>query len=119
MTDLPEKENIPSPQVPQKEALPESEGLTKEVTQVGVSIHPTTVPIPKPVAQMGVTAGQANIPMPTATVTLPITDDQIAQGLGKTIRDSWRWLAEWCLRRLKQAHIGLQSIGGRLVRVKT
>lgn len=95
------------------------EGLTKEVASAGVSVQPTTIPVPGPVAQMGVQPGPANIPMPTAAVTLPISDDQIAEGLGKSIRESFRWLAEWCIRRLKQVHVGLQSIHGRLTRVTT
>lgn len=105
-------------------ALPKESGqeatdtLPKEVTSAGVTIHPTTIPIPLPVSQMGVRAAGANIPMPTA-VAIPITDDQIALGLGKSIRDSFRWLAEWCVRRLKQVHVGLQSVHGKLTRVQT
>jgi len=114
MTDLPERTSV---SIPPEMGSPME--LPKEVASAGVTIHPTTIPIPQPVAHMGVTPGPANIPMPTSTTTLPITDDQIAQGLGKGIRESFRWLAEWCLRRLKQVHIGLKSIHGKLVRVQT
>lgn len=114
MTDLPERaipyepsETVPAPDLP------------KEVTSAGVTIHPTTISMPAAVTQMGVTPGPANIPMPTAATALPITDDQIAQGLGKSLKESFRWLAEWCVRRLKQVHIGLQSVRGKLVRVTT
>jgi len=107
-----------TPEVPvPEEAGHDIDTLPKEVASAGVSVHPTTVPIPNAVAKLGVQPGTANVPMPT-TVTLPITDDQIAQGLGKSIRESFRWLAEWCVRRLKQAHMGLQSIHGRLTRVR-
>lgn len=102
---------------PVKEVGHETDSLPKEVVSAGVTIHPTTIPISKPVAAMGVQPGQANIPMPTATVALPITDDQIAQGLGTSIRESIRWLAEWCVRRLKQVHVGLKSVHGKLIRV--
>lgn len=119
MSDLPEKVSVSIPEVPAAKNSPaETEGLSKEVTSAGVTIHPTTIPIPPPVAKMGVQPAGANIPMPTATTVLPITDEQIAEGLGKTIRDSWRWLAEWCVRRLKQVHMGLKSIHGKLVRVQ-
>ena len=118
MTDQPEKESVTTPaEAPGVRApVPENEGLSKEVTSAGVSIHPTTIPIPPPVGAMGVKPGVANIPMPTASTVLPLSDDQIAQGLRKSIRDSWRWLAQWCLRRLKQVHIGLQSVHGKLTR---
>lgn len=97
----------------------EVDSLPKEVASAGVTIRPTTIPIPPPAASLGVTPGPSNIPLPTATVVLPLSDDQIAQGLGKSISTSWRWLAEWCLRRLKQAHVGLQYVKGRLVRVNS
>jgi len=121
MSDLPEvvqnSPGIEAPIVP--ETGHETDMLPKEVASAGVTIHPTTIPIPPPVAQMGVQPGAANIPMPTANTVLPISDDQIAQGLGKSIQESFRWLAEWCIRRLKQAHLGLQSIHGKLVRVQS
>ena len=112
MTDLPERTSV---SIPPEMGHPSE--LPKEVASAGVTIQPTTIPIPQPIAQMGVAPGPANIPMPTAATTLPITDDQIAQGLGKSIKESFRWLAEWCIRRLKQVHIGLQSIHGKLTRV--
>lgn len=104
---------------PPKEVGHEVEGISKEVAAAGVTIHPTTIPIPPPVVKMGVQPTGANIPMPTASAILPISDDQIAQGLAGSIKDSFRWLAEWCLRRLKQVHVGLQSVHGKLMRVTT
>lgn len=118
MSDLPEKVSEPVPETPAaREAPPETEGLSKELTSIGVSVRPTTIPVPEPVEKMGVQPVGANIPMPTAKLDLPISDDQIAEGLGKSIRDSFKWLAEWCVRRLKQVHLGLQSIHGKLTRV--
>lgn len=104
---------------PKESGQESADMLPKEVVSAGVTIRPTTIPVPPSVAKMGVQPTGANIPMPTAPVALPITDDQIAQGLGKSIRESFRWLAEWCVRRLKQVHIGLQSIHGKLTRVQT
>ncbi len=107
-----------NPEVPAVDASThEVDSLPKEVTSAGVTIQPTTIPIPQPVSQMGVKPAGSNIPMPTASTVLPITDDQIAQGLGKSIKDSIRWLAEWCIRSLKKVHIGLKSIHGKLIRV--
>lgn len=102
-----------------KEMGQEEDALPKEVTSAGVTIHPTSIPVPTQIAHMGVKPVGANIPMPTAATALPITDDKIALGLAKSIKESFRWLAEWCIRRLKQAHVGLQSIHGKLVRVQT
>lgn len=89
--------------------------LPKEVAAAGVTTQPTTVQLPQSVMQMGVKpVGQAVMPQAT-TVVLPLTDDQIVQGLKQSITSSWRWLAEWCVRRLKQLHIGIQKTGGRLL----
>lgn len=37
----------------------------------------------------------------SATITLPLTSSQIQQGLHHKIGDAIRWLAEWCMRRIK------------------
>lgn len=92
--------------------------LSPEVTSSGVKVRPTTIPIPPPVAQMGVRAAGQNVPTPTPVVALPLSDDQIAQGLKQSIWSSWRWLAQWCIRKLKQVHMGLKNIHGRLTRVR-
>lgn len=93
--------------------------LPKEVTAAGVRVHPTSIPIPQPVAQMGVTPAGKNVPPPPVpAVALPLTDDKIAEGLKQTITSSWLWLAHWCLKKLKQIHLGIQSIHGKTVRVK-
>lgn len=93
--------------------------LPKEVSAVGVKIKPTAIPIPPKVSQMGVKPAGPNVPLGTgATVTLPLTDDQIAAGLHQSLTSSWRWLAEWCRRRLLQLHVVLKSVRGSLIRVR-
>ncbi len=83
--------------------------LPKEVAAAGVKTQPTTVTIPRAVSQMGVTpVGQA-VPAQATTVALPLTDDQIARGLTQSITSSWRWLSEWCIRKLKQLHSKLRT----------
>lgn len=78
--------------------------LPKEVAGAGVKTQPTTVVLPHAVTQIGVKpVGQMVMPK-AVTTALPLTDDQIAQGLKQSITSSWRWLAEWCVRKLKQLH---------------
>lgn len=119
MSDLPERA-AGAPNTPETIGVPnaaqEVDALPKEVTSAGVSVHPTTIPVPQPVAKMGVQPASANIPMPAATVSLPLSDDDIAKGLHASITSSIRWLAEWCMRRLKQAHIGFKNIHGKIMR---
>lgn len=82
--------------------------LTPEVASAGVKIQPTSVVLPQNVQQLGVKPSGPMTPVGSgASVTLPLTDDQIAKGLHQSITSSWRWLAEWCVRKLKQLHRGL------------
>ncbi|MBI2405046.1 hypothetical protein HYV22_02600 [Candidatus Gottesmanbacteria bacterium] len=85
--------------------------LPKEVASAGVSAQPTSISIPPNVSQMGVTPlGQNVSATPSGgTVTLPLSDDQIAQGMRQNITNSWRWLAQWCKRRLMQIHARLRG----------
>lgn len=78
--------------------------LPKEVTSVGVSARPENIPIPQSVTQLGVQPLGQNVPVESTqgTITLPITDTEIAQGLRQDPTTSWRFLAEWCKRRLKK-----------------
>jgi hypothetical protein len=93
--------------------------LPKEVAAVGVHIQPTVVAIPPKVSQMGVAPAGANVTVASgASVSLPLNDDQIATGMKQGVTSSFRWLAEWCVRKLKQMHIILKNIGGKTVEVK-
>jgi hypothetical protein len=88
--------------------------LPKEVVRAGVTIQPTVIPIPPHLTSAGVAPAGQNVTVGTGnTVVLPLTDDQIAQGLKQGITNSWRWLAEWCRRKLKLLHSKLLSIHGK------
>jgi hypothetical protein len=92
--------------------------LRPEVAAAGVKVQPTTVLMPTVVMQSGVTAvGQVNPTQPPATIVLPISDDVIAEGLKQGVDSSWRWLAEWCVRKLKAIHQSIQVIHGHVTRV--
>ena len=97
-----------------KDATGNEMQIPKEVASAGVRVHPTTIAIPQSVAQMGVKPTGNNIPVQTTTsVVLPLSDDQIATGLHQSMTNSVRWLAEWCVRRLKQLHVAVTSTHGK------
>ncbi len=50
-------------------------------------------------------------------IELPIPDEEVLEGLHKPINTSWRWLAEIAFFMLKQAHLGLKTVHGHVVRV--
>lgn len=85
--------------------------LPPEVASSGVKIQPTSIPIPPPVSAMGVKPVGQNVSPAAPAVALPLSDYQIAQGLKQSIWSSWHWLAQWCVRKLKQIH-------GKLTRVR-
>lgn len=79
--------------------------LSAEVTSAGVKVTPTNIPIPARAQQLGVKPSGSNVPVGSgSTITLPLTNDQIAAGLKLGVTSSWRWLAEWCVRKIKQLH---------------
>ena len=93
--------------------------LPEEVSNAGVTIKPTSINLPPTVKNFGVSVVGASAQVVTVVapaVSLPLSDEQIAQGLHQSIKSSWRWLAEWCRRQLQQAHLILKSIHGKIVR---
>ncbi len=106
-----------SPDLPIRDTHGAEFELPREIEAVGVKVQPTIVPVPSAVAQLGITAVGANSPPATGqAVVLPLTDEQIAQALHKDIKSSARWLAEWCIKRLKELHIVVKEVHGRLFR---
>jgi len=93
--------------------------LPEEVSKVGVTIKPTSINLPPPVKNFGVSVvglAAQDVAVVAPAISLPLSDEQIAQGLHQSIKSSWRWLAEWCRRQLQQAHLILKSIHGKIVR---
>lgn len=103
-------------------SLPE-EHIPKEVVSSGV-VHKELVDVPPDVAQLGVqvAGGQQSVNQQASvsiTITLPISDDQVISGLHENFKTSIRWLALWCLRQLKRAHLALKVVHGKVLRVRT
>lgn len=97
---------IASPEVPLRDVSVQEIELPKEVSQAGVSVTPTTIPIPANVQQLGVAPAGVNVQAVATPQVVPLSDVQIVEGLKQGVKTSWRWLAEWCVRRIKQLHHG-------------
>jgi len=91
----------------------------KEIEKIGVKLKKEEVKVPPPIEKLGVRPTGPAIPTPPPAVSLPLTDDQVMKGLANPILSSLRWLAEFCLRQLKRAHISLKRIRGEVIRVKS
>lgn len=87
-----------------------------------VEVVSNRVDVPPDIARIGVTnAPQDQTIVQTtqgALPTLPLTDDQIGQGLSQKPKSSFRWLAEWCLRQLRKLHFTIQKVQGHFIRVR-
>ena len=82
-----------------------------------VEATPENVSVPADLHQQGVQATQAtNFPSYQA-VKLPITDEQVVEGLKQPQTSSFRWLAEFAMYLLKKAHITLKTVHGHVERV--
>jgi len=96
----------PSSEMPLK-GIGQEISLPKEVVSAGVTVTPQTVPLPPQLTQAGVQAVGMNVPVPShsaSAIHLPLTDEQIATALQESIKQSVRWLAEWCVRKIKIVH---------------
>lgn len=92
--------------------------LEPDVEQAGVTITSETIEIPPDLKKMGVQAmGSSNVFTSATAMKLPLTDDQIVIGLHSQVMMSLRWLSEWCIKKLKIAHVHLKVMtGGKVVR---
>lgn len=93
--------------------------LGREVKEAGVeSLTHEELELPPSVKQMGVTKIETEVSLPpAATTVVPLADDQIVKSSGASVWASLTWLAQWCLRQLKKAHVKLKKVQGKIVRV--
>lgn len=92
---------------------------TKEIERIGVKLKKEEIKVPPPIEKLGVKPTGVAAPPPPPAISLPLTDDQVVTGLTSPIISSLRWLAEFCLRQFKKAHISLKRIHGKIMRVRT
>lgn len=85
--------------------------LKKEILPGVEEVHHHSEPISLPSQVQD--AGVSSVPLPIGANTyipppqeLPLTHQEVTDGLHKPIKKSIRWLAEWCVKQLKEAHLG-------------
>lgn len=116
------KEGEPAGVSAGSESLPLSEigrevQISPDVRAAGVKVVPQIVPVPPQLTNHGVVPTGNNVPLGNgSSIKLPLSDDQIAQGMETDVKNSWMWLAVWCIRRLKQIHITVKLVKGKLMR---
>lgn len=103
-----EAEKIPAALSEVPSAQLESANLSPEVQKAGVSIRPTSFPVPASLEKIGVAPAGENVSVVPPALSVPLTDEKIAQGLQQNITSAWLWLATWCQRRLLVIRRGLR-----------
>lgn len=95
--------------------------LPEEVEKAGVIAHKETFEIPPDLKKIGMQqAGSAVTAAPQSLpgVILPVADNIVYIGIHAKVTDALRWLAAWCVRRLKKAHLMLKKVHGKIIRIK-
>ena len=90
----------------------------EEVSQY-VQPREETIKLPPDLKKMGLQP-TSTIQFPSyQNIKLPISDDKIISALHQPITSSIRWLATLALYLLKQVHLALKVVHGKVVRVIT
>jgi len=96
--------------------------LAPEVEKAGVVKIGETIELPPDVKKLGVTTNGSPVTVPASKPpsahSMPLSDEAIYSGRRLSIGNTIRWLSEWCIRKLKKAHLVLRNIQGKIVRVK-
>lgn len=94
--------------------------IAPEVEKAGVIQFKETIELPPDVKKLGLGPAGASVPFtPPAIppVVLPISDQQVVTGLQANVSSAIKWLAAWCVKKLKKAHVALKIIHGKIIRV--
>lgn len=93
-----------------------------EVKKAGVEVIKDSIELPPDIKSLGVSPAGASVPMTVAAsipqVVLPIPDNIVVAGLHTKVGNAVRWMAVWCIKKLKKAHVALKVIHGKIVRVR-
>lgn len=105
-----------------KEAVPETvqevvEHKPEEEVSTYVSPRAETIEIPPDLKKLGLQPTTTTKFPSYQNIKLPISDEKISMGLRAPITSSLRWLATLAVYLLQQAHLGLKTIHGKVVRV--
>lgn len=91
----------------------EPESAVKEFVQP----KQETIKLPSDLTMLGLQPATSAQFSSYKNIKLPITDEKVVSGLKEPITSSRRWLSEFALYILSQAHLTLRTIGGKVVRI--
>lgn len=89
----------------------------EEEVSTYVAPRAETIDIPPDLKQFGLQPAATTQFPSYQNIKLPLSDEKIVVGLHAPITSSLRWLATLAIYLLQQAHLGLKTIHGRVIRV--
>lgn len=96
--------------------------VSPDIEKAGVEVIKESPNIPPDVQKLGVTSAGPAAPVTAnqalPNVVLPISDQAVVNGLHAKVENAVLWLAAWCMKKFKKAHVALKVIHGKIVRVK-
>ncbi len=93
------------------------EDKVEEEVRPFVSSRAETIELPPDLKALGLQAVPHSKFPKYKNIKLPLSDEKIVVGKKAPITSSIRWLAEFALFILAQAHLGLKVVHGRVIRV--
>lgn len=113
-----DKETEPIARPKEKYEIKEAvEHQPEEEVKPFVTPRPETIELPPDLQKMGLQPATTTQFPSYQNIKLPLSDDKIIAGLHQPITSSIRWLATLALYLLKQAHLALKVIHGKVVRI--
>lgn len=114
--EMEQRPTVESPGIEEVKELQVPKEVASHITQAN-----DTIELPPDLTKIGVqpSAPEMSVTSPTQSgPDLPLSDDQIGQGLSEKPTSSFKWLAEWCLKQLKRMHMHIKRVGEHFTRVK-
>ena len=112
------KEAEPIPTTKEKYEIKEAvEHQVEEEVKPFIQPRAETIELPPDLKKMGLQPATTTQFPSYQNIKLPISDDKIITGLQQPLTSSIRWLATLALYLLKQVHLTLKVIHGKVIRV--
>lgn len=112
------KEAEPIPRPPESLHLQESvEHEPSDKVKPYVQPRAESIKLPSDLTMIGLQPVSSTQFSSYKNIKLPISDEKIIKGLHEPITSSYRWLAEFAVFILTQAHLALRVVHGKIIRV--
>lgn len=114
-----EREFVENRDAVQLEELRKEIELSPEVKESGVELKSEEIELSQEIQKIGMEVVGSDQSLVQPTTNVPLQDNAIVGNQNSSVWLSLTWLAQWCLRQLKKAHVKLKKVHGKVVRIVT